>query len=105
MRLAIHVINYTRNEVEDVAIVAGHRVGNVDDVHASKLLLRRGLGRVDAGLRLHHIHHFANLTLVRKLHLQAGSLAYRDSVLQRIEALFFNMELIATGGEVEESAS
>ena len=101
MGLAIHIVYYARNEVEDIAIVACDRVRNVNDVYARKLLLRRSLGRIDVGLRFHHIHDLANFTLMRELYLHAGSLPYLNGILKRrVEALFLNVELVARGREI-----
>jgi len=64
VRLPEDIVDDPGNKVQRVAVVAGVRVGQVDNVNAGELLLIGDLRGIDSGRRLDHIDYLAHLLLV-----------------------------------------
>ena len=65
VRLAGLILHHAGDEVEDVAIVVGSGIDDVDDVEAADGFLRGDLRGIDGGRRFVDVDDLANFLLVR----------------------------------------
>ena len=106
VRLSVLILHDAGNEVEDVAIVVGAGIDDVDDVEAADGFLRGDLCGIDGGRRFVDVDDFANFLLVRDGNFDGGGWRNLDAGFeQSVEALFFHAQLILAGGERRELAA
>src|SRR5207245_1076348 len=92
------------NVVEDVAIVGGCRVGDVDDIDGGESLLRLGLRGLDHGRRFVDVDRFLDFLQMVKSNFDFGSGSGFDRGVRSVVALLLDMDLVQTGGNVREFA-
>ncbi len=104
--LAGLILNDARDKVQCVAIVVGAGVDDVDDVESADGFLRDDLRGIDGGRRFMDIDDFVDFLLVRDGNIdgQAGP-DLNAGLIESVEALFFDAELVFSGGEGRELAA
>ena len=107
MGLPSIITHHARNEIEDVAIVVGRRVRNVDDIQIRQLFAGCGLRGIDAGRRFHHIHDLMNFLDVKQFYIQGRHLAYFNTLSGHgIKTLLLHAQLVAARSKpAEETAA
>ena len=104
--LAGLILHDAGNEIEGVAVVVGGGIDDVDDVEAADGFLRGDLSGIDGGRRFVDVDDFADFLLVRDGDFDRGAWRELDAGLdERVEAFFFDAELILAGGERGERAA
>ena len=100
------ILDDSWNEVEGVAEIVCAGIDHVDHVEAAESFTGSDLGRIDGGRRFVNIHHFADFLQMRDGDFDAGRRSDLDVVLiERVEALFLDVQLIMSGGKSEELAA
>ena len=95
VRLAVLVLHDSGNEIEDVAIVVGAGIDDVDDVEAADGFLRRRLARDRWREGIRGRRRFRGLPAGARWRLRWSSLGDLDAGLdERVEAFFFDAELV-----------
>lgn len=111
VRLSAQVLHHAGDEVEDVAIVAGSGIRNVDDIEAAERLLGSDLGGVDGGRRFLYVDYFADFLLAGESYVDSGGLSslwwsYFDlGMNQNVEAFFFDAKLVRSGSDPGKTAA
>ena len=94
------ILHDAGNEVEDVAIVVGTGIDDVDDVEAADGFLRGDLRGINGGRRFVDVDDFANFLLVRDGNVdERRGRDLDDGLDELVEAFFFDAELIVAGRE------
>ncbi|SPE28489.1 hypothetical protein SBA2_40052 [Acidobacteriia bacterium SbA2] len=106
VRLAGLVLHNAGNEIERIAIVVVGGKDDVDDIEAADGFLRGDLSGIDCRRRFVDVDDFADFLLVRDGDFDGGTWRELDAGLdERVEALFFDVELVLACGKCGERAA
>ena len=108
MRLAVNILHYTGNEIQHVAVIACHRIRDVDDIHSGELFLGGSLGRINGRRRFNHIHYFTHFAGMRKGYIDTYALSgsnRRHNKKGSVEPWFLDPQLVAAARIIEVAAT
>lgn len=106
VRLAILILHDPGDEVENVAIVVGAGIDDVDDVEAADSFLRGNLACIDGRRRFVNVDDLANFLLMREDDLdERTGRDLHDGLDHLIKAFFCDAQLVGSGGQGRKAAA
>ncbi len=100
------ILDHTGNEIEDIAIIARRRIGDIDDIEAGDLFLRNGERRIDHRSGFGDIDDFPDFLLVKQSRIDVAvrpELQRRNQ--QRVKANLLYAQLISSRRDVRQAAT